>query len=155
MAHDVRISVPAAGRHVVDLLSTGGQIIFDFSINDTNMDLSRNGVDLEISFENGSSLILRDFFAFSDLSIVAGDVELSGQAFLSNLAPELITASEEILSGGMNNYDDRAGSLIGGIESLDAETAFILQNGGRSLDDDGPQLTAMPSVPGNNEPPPV
>ena len=120
MAENVRLYIPSAGRKIAQTVEAGDRIVFNFPIDSTDMELSRAGDDLSISFANNSSVTVRDFFTFSDLTVLAGDTELSSNDFLSAVAPDLATAADAVSGGGAHNYSDDAGNLVNSLDRLGA-----------------------------------
>lgn len=88
--------------------------------------LEQSGQDLAFLFENGGAIILSDFFGLFDskqlpsFSLEGGQV-LSGEAFLATLREDLLPAAGPGgvgTGGGVGEYADNPGALIGGIGRL-------------------------------------
>lgn len=113
-----------ATRHVVAMTDTSS-IYLDF--NTDNSTFERSGNDLTITFENGGSVAMTDFFVVGDsaelprLSLSDG-TEVSATEFLQSMNPnmDLTTAAGPVnsLDGSGTNYDDGAGDLLSGVDRL-------------------------------------
>lgn len=164
MSVNMRISVPVTGSHESRLVNAGDYITLDFSLAENSLEPARAGEDLTLAFGNGSTLVLRDFFSFSDLTVLADGTELSPQSFLSALAPELVTTAGALSSGGRQPYTDDAGKLIGGIEALGDQgsprwsaplSRPFIQESGAPLNARSSLLPAAPDAPAAPQTPAV
>ncbi|MDR2503461.1 MAG: hypothetical protein LBD82_03635, partial [Deltaproteobacteria bacterium] len=126
MSNNKVISVPASGLDMVRQIEAGDLISFTFTSSENNLHPSRDGVSLRLDFDNGSSVMLQDFFRFSDVTLEFADTRLSSEAFLLAFAPELaVAATAESTGNGLNPYEDDPGTLLVGVDRLEPVSADI------------------------------
>ncbi|MCL1890129.1 MAG: hypothetical protein FWF99_06495, partial [Desulfovibrionaceae bacterium] len=137
-----KLSIPVSGA-LIHQMSGGQEIALDFSPETTGMDLVQDGNDLRMAFENGSEIVLRDFFSFMDARLDLDGVQLDAAAFLAAFAPDLATAAGEAAAGRLGAYSDDAGNLLGGVDALGTQPGIPF--GGESVHADDP-LAAAPRL---------
>ncbi|MCL1915446.1 MAG: VWA domain-containing protein [Desulfovibrionaceae bacterium] len=130
-----KLSIPASGA-LIHQMSGGQEIALDFSPETTSMDLAQDGNDLRMAFENGSEIVLRDFFSFMDARLDLDGVQLDAASFLAAFAPDLATAAGETVAGRLGAYGDDAGNLLGGVDALGTQPGIPF--GGESAHADEP-----------------
>ena len=111
---------PGVGIHSRIPAFSGMPVVLDFDPADTV--LAHEGSDLVFLFEHGGQVAITDFFAldagfFPDFILPGGTI-VSGAELL--ILGDLATAmqAETILGGGIGEYLDDAGTLLGGIDRL-------------------------------------
>jgi len=123
-----KLSIPASGAFIHQM-SGGQEVVLGFSPETTNMDLAKDGNDLRMAFENGSEIVLKDFFSFLDARLDLDGVQLDAEAFLAAFAPDLATAAGDMATGRLNAYADDAGNLMGGVNALGAQEGIPFDGG--------------------------
>ena len=92
---DIRLAKPAAGTTQTVPSAPDGRFIFDFPADAAT--LTRNGDDLVLSFEDGSSIRLQGFYTTYSKeempSFQVEGVEISGQDFFAALGEDLMPAA--------------------------------------------------------------
>ena len=121
---DIRLAKPVAGTTQTVPSAPDGRFIFDFPVDAAT--LTRNGDDLVLSFEDGSSIRLQGFYTMyskEDMpSFQVEGVESSGQDFFAALGEDLMPAAgpaagSSASRGGRDN--EYGGSdLLDGIDHL-------------------------------------
>lgn len=121
---DIRLAKPAAGTTQTVPSAPNGRFIFDFPADAAT--LTRNGDDLVLSFEDGSSIRLQGFYTTYSKeempSFQVEGVEISGQDFFAALGEDLMPAAgpaagSSAARGG--RYNEYGGSdLLDGLDHL-------------------------------------
>ena len=121
---DIRLAKPAAGTTQTVPSAPNGRFIFDFPADAAT--LTRNGDDLVLTFEDGSSIRLQGFYTTYSKeempSFQVEGVEISGQDFFAALGEDLMPAAgpaagSSAARGG--RYNEYGGSdLLDGIDHL-------------------------------------
>lgn len=121
---DIRLAKPAAGTTQTVPSAPNGRFIFDFPADAAT--LTRNGDDLVLSFEDGSSIRLQGFYTTYSKeempSFQVEGVEISGEDFFAALGEDLMPAAgpaagSSAARGG--RYNEYGGSdLLDGIDHL-------------------------------------
>ncbi|MCL1916476.1 MAG: hypothetical protein FWG17_07220 [Desulfovibrionaceae bacterium] len=111
------LSIPASGAFIHQMTS-GEEVALGFSPETTTLDLAKEGNDLLMNFESGSSIVLKDFFTFMDATLDFGGARLDAESFIASFAPDLATAAGEGSTGRLGAYSDDAGNLIDGVDRL-------------------------------------
>ena len=92
---DIRLAKPVAGTTQTVPSAPDGRFIFDFPADAAT--LTRNGDDLVLSFEDGSSIRLQGFYTTYSKeempSFQVEGVEISGQDFFAALGEDLMPAA--------------------------------------------------------------
>ena len=160
---DIRLAKPAAGTTQTVPSAPNGRFIFDFPADAAT--LTRNGDDLVLTFEDGSSIQLQGFYTTYSKeempSFQVEGVEISGQDFFAALGEDLMPAAGPAASSASRSgrYNEYGGSdLLDGIDHLGRlDIGF---DGGTQLatdtvepsayyeDDHG--VTVTPSAPGTD-----
>ena len=121
---DIMIMKPAAGTQAVVQSAADARIQLDFSTGDAL--LERSGNDLVFRFEDGSSIVLQDFYtAYSRDTMpdfVIEGAEITGQQFFAalnepDLMPAAGPAAASTASGG-RYYDYANADLLNGVDRL-------------------------------------
>ena len=121
---DIRLAKPAAGTTQTVPSAPDGRFIFDFPADAAT--LTRNGDDLVLSFEDGSSIRLQGFYTTyskEDMpSFQVEGVEISGQDFFAALGEDLMPAAGPAAGSSASRggrYNEYGGSdLLDGIDHL-------------------------------------
>lgn len=120
---DIRLAKPAAGTTQTIPSAPDGRFIFDFPADAAT--LTRNGDDLVLSFEDGSSIQLQGFYTTYSKeempSFQVEGVEISGQDFFAALGEDLMPAAGPAASSASRGgrYNEYGGSdLLDGIDHL-------------------------------------
>lgn len=121
---DIRLAKPAAGTTQTVPSAPDGRFIFDFPADAAT--LTRNGDDLVLSFEDGSSIQLQGFYTTYSKdempSFQVEGVEISGQDFFAALGEDLMPAAGPAASSSASRggrYNEYGGSdLLDGIDHL-------------------------------------
>ena len=120
---DIRLAKPAAGTTQTVPSAPNGRFIFDFPADAAT--LTRNGDDLVLTFEDGSSIQLQGFYTTyskEDMpSFQVEGVEISGQDFFAALGEDLMPAAGPAASSASRSgrYNEYGGSdLLDGIDHL-------------------------------------
>ena len=123
-----QITIPAPSDinpHVVAPSSPGGQLVLQFD--PSSADAERVGNNLIFSFDNGSTVELKNFFVVGNyqlpsLRLPDGSVVPSAQVILSLNEDMNITPAADLetpnTKGSGSNYNDFSGDLIGGVDRL-------------------------------------
>ena len=121
---DIRLAKPAAGTTQTVPSAPDGRFIFDFPADAAT--LTRNGDDLVLSFEDGSSIQLQGFYTTYSKeempSFQVDGVEISGQDFFAALGENLMPAAGPAAGSSASRggrYNEYGGSdLLDGIDHL-------------------------------------
>ena len=121
---DIRLAKPVAGTTQTVPSAPDGRFIFDFPADAAT--LTRNGDDLVLSFEDGSSIRLQGFYTTyskEDMpSFQVEGVESSGQDFFAALGEDLMPAAGPAAGSSASRggrYSEYGGSdLLDGIDHL-------------------------------------
>ena len=121
---DIRLAKPAAGTTQTVPSAPDGRFIFDFPADAAT--LTRNGDDLVLSFEDGSSIRLQGFYTTYSKeempSFQVEGVEISGQDFFAALGEDLMPAAGPAAGSSASRggrYNEYGGSdLLDGIDHL-------------------------------------
>ena len=121
---DIRLAKPVAGTTQTVPSAPDGRFIFDFPADAAT--LTRNGDDLVLSFEDGSSIRLQGFYTTyskEDMpSFQEEGVESSGQDFFAALGEDLMPAAGPAAGSSASRggrYNEYGGSdLLDGIDHL-------------------------------------
>ncbi|MBR2609801.1 MAG: calcium-binding protein, partial [Desulfovibrio sp.] len=120
---DIRLAKPAAGTTQTIPSAPDGRFIFDFPADAAT--LTRNGDDLVLTFEDGSSIQLQGFYTTYSKeempSFQVEGVEISGQDFFAALGEDLMPAAGPAASSASRSgrYNEYGGSdLLDGIDHL-------------------------------------
>lgn len=123
----IRLNSPQANQQVVIDNIAGATLEMGFPSEAAQ--LEQSGQDLVFLFENGGRIVLSNFFGlFESNQLPAFNLEdgqsLPGDAFLAALREDLLPAAgpgagAAAGSGGVGDYADDAGDLIGGVDRLD------------------------------------
>lgn len=121
---DIRLAKPAAGTTQTVPSAPDGRFIFDFPADAAT--LTRNGDDLVLSFEDGSSIQLQGFYTTYSKeempSFQVDGVEISGQDFFAALGEDLMPAAGPAAGSSASRggrYNEYGGSdLLDGIDHL-------------------------------------
>ena len=121
---DIRLAKPVAGTTQTVPSAPDGRFIFDFPADAAT--LTRNGDDLVLSFEDGSSIRLQGFYTTyskEDMpSFQVEGVEISGQDFFAALGEDLMPAAGPAVGSSASRggrYNEYGGSdLLDGIDHL-------------------------------------
>lgn len=126
-ARHIQLTQPQANQQVVIDNIAGAAL--DMSFPSEAAQLEQSGQDLVFLFENGGRIVLSNFFGlFDSHQLPAFNLEdgqsLPGDAFLAALREDLLPAAgpgagAAAGSGGVGDYADDAGNLIGGVDRLD------------------------------------
>ncbi|WP_300717522.1 VCBS domain-containing protein [uncultured Desulfovibrio sp.] len=120
---DIRLAKPAAGTTQTVPSAPEGRFVFEFPADAAT--LSRSGDNLVLTFEDGASIQLQDFYTTYSKeempSFQVDGVEIAGADFFAALGEDLMPAagpasSSAARSGRYNEYGD--GSLLDGIDHL-------------------------------------
>lgn len=118
----LNINIPApAEQHTTVHIEPGQGVTFNFDLSTARFE--RADGNLTLALENGSELVLEGFFVpgaegqLPELELMDGAV-VDAVDYLAEMNPELdlTPASGAAPSGGVNAYNDDAGSLVGGLE---------------------------------------
>lgn len=123
------ISAPATGVSQTVNISAGDRL--DFSFDTATAMFERTGPDLAIKFNDGTAILLEDFFvtggentSLPALKLPDG-TEISAGDFLKSFDPnfDISTAAgpsgaKQLQSGGSGDYSDNSGALVAGVEKL-------------------------------------
>uniref|UniRef100_B8DLR7 von Willebrand factor type A n=1 Tax=Nitratidesulfovibrio vulgaris (strain DSM 19637 / Miyazaki F) TaxID=883 RepID=B8DLR7_NITV9 len=136
-ARHIQLTQPQANQQVVIDNIAGAAL--DMGFPSEAAQLEQSGQDLVFLFENGGRIVLSNFFGlFDSHQLPAFNLEdgqsLPGDAFLAALREDLLPAAgpgagAAAGSGGVGDYADDAGNLIGGVDRLDplGTTTFGVQ----------------------------
>ena len=121
---DIRLAKPVAGTTQTVPSAPDGRFIFDFPADAAT--LTRNGDDLVLSFEDGSSIRLQGFYTTYSKeempSFQVEGVEISGQDFFAALGEDLMPAADPAAGSSASRggrYNEYGGSdLLDGIDHL-------------------------------------
>ena len=121
---DIRLAKPVAGTTQTVPSVPDGRFIFDFPADAAT--LTRNGDDLVLSFEDGSSIRLQGFYTTYSKeempSFQVEGVEISGQDFFAALGEDLMPAAGPAAGSSASRggrYNEYGGSdLLDGIDHL-------------------------------------
>ena len=120
---DIRLAKPAAGTTQTVPSAPNGRFIFDFPADAAT--LTRNGDDLVLTFEDGSSIQLQGFYTTYSKeempSFQVEGVEISGQDFFAALGEDLMPAAGPAANSASRSgrYNEYGGSdLLDGIDHL-------------------------------------
>ena len=121
---DIRLAKPVAGTTQTVPSAPDGRFIFDFPADAAT--LTRNGDDLVLSFEDGSSIRLQGFYTTYSKeempSFQVEGVEISGQDFFAALGEDLMPAAGPAAGSSVSRggrYNEYGGSdLLDGIDHL-------------------------------------
>ncbi len=126
-ARHIQLTEPQANQQIVIDNIAGAAL--DMGFPSEAAQLEQSGQDLVFLFENGGRIVLSNFFGlFESNQLPAFNLEdgqtLPGDAFLAALREDLLPAAgpgagAAAGSGGVGDYDDNAGDLIGGVDRLD------------------------------------
>ncbi len=120
---DILLQKPAAGQVTTLTPQAEDRLVFEFDSAEAT--LTRDGDNLVMSFEDGASLSLTDFYvAYTSENmptfLIAGS-EVDGQSFFATLGEELMPAAGPNTGtpqGSGSGVDTLAGTLLGGIDRL-------------------------------------
>ncbi|MBZ2172350.1 DUF5801 repeats-in-toxin domain-containing protein [Nitratidesulfovibrio sp. SRB-5] len=136
-ARHIQLNQPQANQQIVIDNIAGAAL--DMAFPSEAAQLEQSGQDLVFLFENGGRIVLSNFFGlFESHQLPAFNLEdgqsLPGDAFLAALREDLLPAAgpgagAAAGSGGVGDYTDDAGNLIGGVDRLDplGTTTFGVQ----------------------------
>ena len=121
---DIRLAKPAAGTTQTVPSASNGRFIFDFPADAAT--LTRNGDDLVLTFEDGSSIQLQGFYTTYSKeempSFQVEGVEISGQDFFAALGEDLMPAAGPAAGSSASRsgrYNEYGGSdLLDGLDHL-------------------------------------
>ena len=121
---DIRLAKPVAGTTQTVPSAPDGRFIFDFPADAAT--LTRNGDDLVLSFEDGSSIRLQGFYTTYSKeempSFQVEGVEISGEDFFAALGEDLMPAAGPAAGSSASRggrYNEYGGSdLLDGIDHL-------------------------------------
>ena len=121
---DIRLAKPAAGTTQTVPSAPNGRFIFDFPADAAT--LTRNGDDLVLTFEDGSSIQLQGFYTTYSKeempSFQVEGVEISGQDFFAALGEDLMPAAGPAAGSSASRsgrYNEYGGSdLLDGLDHL-------------------------------------
>ncbi len=122
---DIQLQKPAAGQTTTITPAPEDRLVLQFDTGDAT--LTRAGDNLNMAFEDGSSVSLTDFYkAYTSENMptfVIGDAEIDGEQFFAGMADDLMPAAgpgagATPTSGG-TTVDTIGGTLLGGLERLD------------------------------------
>ena len=121
---DIRLAKPTAGTTQTVPSAPDGRFIFDFPADAAT--LTRNGDDLVLSFEDGSSIRLQGFYTTYSKeempSFQVEGVEISGEDFFAALGEDLMPAAGPAAGSSASRggrYNEYGGSdLLDGIDHL-------------------------------------
>ena len=121
---DIRLAKPVAGTTQTVPSAPDGRFIFDFPADAAT--LTRNGDDLVLSFEDGSSIQLQGFYTTYSKeempSFQVEGVEISGEDFFAALGEDLMPAAGPAAGSSASRggrYNEYGGSdLLDGIDHL-------------------------------------
>ncbi|WMW67130.1 hypothetical protein [Nitratidesulfovibrio liaohensis] len=126
-ARHIQLNQPQANQQIVIDNIAGAAL--DMAFPSEAAQLEQSGQDLVFLFENGGRIVLSNFFGlFDSHQLPAFNLEdgqsLPGDAFLAALREDLLPAAgpgagAAAGSGGVGDYADDAGNLIGGVDRLD------------------------------------
>lgn len=140
MSQLIKAPATAGAVSTVIVIKNTQPIQFDFNAEEAAF--NRVGNDLDVRFENGSQVILTDFFVTEgeDLSpfILLDGTEVSGEDFLQSMNPDMDiqTAAGPAASAngsGSGEYADGAGDLLDGVDGLSSLGAFQWDAANRAL----------------------
>ncbi len=121
---DMTLQKPAAGQNITLTPQADDRVVFGFDISEAA--LSRENDTLVISFVDGTSISLEDFYevftAQNMPTLVVNDEEIDGESFFSALGEELMPAAGETATTALGSglgVDTLAGTLLSGINRLD------------------------------------
>ena len=110
------------------VVAPGQTIAFDFDLDSATFE--RSGNDLTISLDDGGQIVLGSFFVASDISSLpplqlADGTQVNSGDFLSAFDVDVTPAADGAPGGGgINAYDDGAGSLVDGLGLSDSLGTF-------------------------------
>ncbi len=119
---DISLQKPTAGQTATLTPQAEDRLVFEF--NSTEATLTRDGDNLVMSFEDGASLSLTDFYvAYTSENMptfIIGGAEVDGESFFETLSEELMPAAGPTSTpqGSGSSVDTIAGTLLGGIDRL-------------------------------------
>lgn len=129
------VSLPASARSTVVVVEPGKTLSFSMNMDHavfTRPEASADGhksPDLLVHFENGAALVLKNFFAPGEggdnlptLELADGTI-ITGEAFLAGINPDFdistaAGATAAPSSGGISDFSEGAGDLLGGVDRL-------------------------------------
>ncbi|MCD6527107.1 MAG: tandem-95 repeat protein [Desulfuromonas sp.] len=140
------MTIPAANAVEVVAVQAGAEVPIAFSLDDVEMTVV--GGDLQLGFENGSTLVLQDFAALAATDnpptlMMADGTMLPGDAVIFSYADtELAPAAGPALgSGGVGTYRSDMGETIAGVGRLGVQDPGALPGTtGTELEDDAAVL---------------
>ena len=163
---DIRLAKPVAGTTQTVPSAPDGRFIFDFPADAAT--LTRNGDDLVLSFEDGSSIRLQGFYTTYSKeempSFQVEGVEISGQDFFAALGEDLMPAAGPAAGSSASRggrYNEYGGSdLLDGIDHLgrldigfgDGVEWADDQVGGWTHQNLDPEISGIIAVDGNDMP---
>ncbi|MCD6527222.1 MAG: cadherin-like domain-containing protein, partial [Desulfuromonas sp.] len=144
------MTIPAANAVEVVAVQAGAEVPIAFSLDDVEMTVT--GGDLQLDFENGSTLLLQDFATLAAADnpptlVMADGTMLPGDAVIFSYAgAELAPAAGPALgSGGVGTYRSDMGDTIDGVDRLGVQDPATLATGeGGVLEDDSAVLDEIP-----------
>ena len=124
MAEHILLIRPSAGQIVVVHVGPGSKL--EFTFDQAGVDVSKDGQDLVLIFNNGGILTLQGFYNHFDAeaeppTMVVEGKELPGEAFLASLHdPALMPMAGPVTPmGGGGSYEGVQLSGVGGVDRLD------------------------------------
>ncbi len=120
---DILLQKPAAGQAATIIPQAEDRLVFEFSSSDAT--LTRDGDNLILSFEDGASVTLENFYeAYTSENMptfLIEGAEVDGQSFFAALGEELMPAAGVAGTGPQGSgtsVDTIAGTLLNGINRL-------------------------------------
>ncbi len=143
---DILLQKPATGQQIVLVPQAEDRLVFEFDSSDAT--LTRDGDSLQMSFEDGSSLTLTDFYvAYTSENmptfLIEGN-EIDGEAFFAALGDELMPAAGTTagtVQGSGSSVGLEGGELLGGLTRIGG----LDQDGSNSTGNDN-QANAARSI---------
>ncbi len=145
---DILLQKPAAGQATTLSPQAEDRLVFEFDSSEAT--LTRDGDNLVMSFDDGSTVNLTDFYvAYTSENMptfLIEGAEVDGEAFFAALGDELMPAAGTGTSapqGSGSSVDTLAGTLLGGIDRLEGldqaypDANFQDEEQGASSDNDG------------------
>ncbi|WP_035066751.1 VCBS domain-containing protein [Nitratidesulfovibrio termitidis] len=155
-ARHIQLTEPQANQQIVIDNIAGAAL--DMAFPSEAAQLEQSGQDLVFLFENGGRIVLSNFFGlFESNQLPAFTLEdgqsLPGDAFLAALREDLLPAAGPgggagAAGGGVGDYADDPGSLIGGVDRLDplGTTTFGVTPLATIEDDATPLIDTIPTL---------